>query len=628
MDNRELMIMAEKSEQEIDHTIVRNIPRLAKYGVLTVRPGYEITGHQLTGRRAIVATVHTKKPLAELAPSEKLPDRLDGVPVDVREARPYQRLRAADPLAAEISQRYSRPEDAEPEWSLEREVSSGKLIDDAASDAQTRLAAQAKQQPAAASALRGHQEKPSLPYEPKGCPPLVRTPVTANVTAAASPDAGLATLKAYLAGTKTSLVIGMYDFTSAGILNAFEQDLAAPKTLQLVLDDPAPNPTRDQVDSVTISDLHEALTTRAKTAWALTRGDHFAAKWSFPYAYHIKVIVRDNSAVWLSSGNLNNSNEPDLSNPPSAEDRDWHIIIEDPKLAQTFAAYLDFDYRTASANQVSDPQKVAANATTRAIVDAHAKRARETNPPPPVATAATARKPAHRTGGTSLAAKTFKNLSLNVTPMLTPDRLPGSQPVEPGQPGRPGQPGQYLSNVLTLIKGAQQSIRIELQYIEASKGDGSLYDQLLQALADKIAAGTKVQLIVSADYAEKWGEKMKSTGVDLTANIHTYPSVHNKGFVVDSKAVIVSSQNFSPAGIDQNRDAGVILESPELAQYFGQIFDADWQASRPLVVKAAGAKNVTRSGAKKGKKTVAKKTARKAKKTVPRKTTKNAKKGQ
>src|SRR5262245_49563718 len=85
--------MAEKSEREIDHTITRNIPRLAKYGVLTVRPGYEITGHQLTGRRAVVTTVHTKKPLAELAPSEKLPDRIGGVPVDVREARPYQPAR-------------------------------------------------------------------------------------------------------------------------------------------------------------------------------------------------------------------------------------------------------------------------------------------------------------------------------------------------------------------------------------------------------------------------------------------------------------------------------------------------------------------------------------------------------
>src|SRR5262249_60111762 len=133
-----------------------------------------------------------------------------------------------------------------------------------------------------------------------------------NVTVAASPDAGLDTLKAFLSGTRTSLVVGMYDFTSAEILTTFEQDLAAPKKLQMVLDDPAPNPTRDQVDSVTVSDLRQALGNRANIAWALTRSDHFAAQWSFPYAYHIKVIVRDNSAVCLSRGNLNRSNEHTL----------------------------------------------------------------------------------------------------------------------------------------------------------------------------------------------------------------------------------------------------------------------------------------------------------------------------
>lgn len=108
--------MAKKTDQDIDRTITGNLPQLSKYGVLTVRPGYEITGHQLTGRRAIVATVHSKKPVTDLPRGEALPDNLGGVPVDVREASPYQRLRASDPLAAEISQTYSRPEDAEPTW--------------------------------------------------------------------------------------------------------------------------------------------------------------------------------------------------------------------------------------------------------------------------------------------------------------------------------------------------------------------------------------------------------------------------------------------------------------------------------------------------------------------------------
>jgi phosphatidylserine/phosphatidylglycerophosphate/cardiolipin synthase-like enzyme len=100
---------------------------------------------------------------------------------------------------------------------------------------------------------------------------------------------------------------------------------------------------------------------------------------------------------------------------------------------------------------------------------------------------------------------------------------------------------------------------------------------------------------------------MKSTGVDLTANISTQPDVHNKGFVIDGKTVVVSSQNFSQAGIYENRDAGVILESPQIAQYFGPIFNADWSGALPFVAKnAAGTK-----GAKKAEKAVSKKPAKK-----------------
>jgi phosphatidylserine/phosphatidylglycerophosphate/cardiolipin synthase-like enzyme len=576
--------MASSDDRKIDQTITDNLHRLSKYGVLTARPGYEIANHQLTGRRAIVVTVHTKRPPADLPRGEALPDSIGGTPVDVREANSYQRLRAIDPLAAEVSQTYRRPEDSEPKWPLERELPSGELLKSARSETQKKLAAQTKAQPASARALTAHQNKPKLEYDPVGCPPLAPVEVTARVTTAVSPDAGLATLTKFLSGTTSSLIIGMYDFTSAEILDDFKSDLAPSKTLQIVQDDPAPNPTRDQTDWQTVQDLKQTLGNRARIAWALTRSDHFAAQWSFPYAYHIKVIVRDNSAVWLSSGNLNRSNEPDLSHPPTTEDRDWHVIVEDASLARTFVAYLDFDYRTAAANQLSNQP-----AMEKAIEDARAKRAREANPTPP-------RQPknaAHVRGsaGTPVAPKVFNNLSLRVTPLLTPDKLPNTQN------------GQYFTNILGLIKDARNSIYIQLQYIEASKGNGSLYDQLLQAVADQVNAKKDVKLIVSANYAEKWGEKMKDEGVDLTANISTLPNVHNKGFIIDGETVVVSSQNFSPAGICENRDAGLILESEQIAQYFGPIFNADWRDSRPLV-----AQSQSRQGrAKKNRKPIASK---------------------
>ena len=106
----------------------------------------------------------------------------------------------------------------------------------------------------------------------------------------------------------------------------------------------------------------------------------------------------------------------------------------------------------------------------------------------------------------------------------------------------------------------------------------------MQAIADRVAAGVDVRLIENRRWGEPWAEKMKAGGVDLTANIALQPNVHNKGFVVDSHTVVVSSQNFSPAGVRDNRDAGLILENAEIARYFEGIFLADWRDRARLFV--------------------------------------------
>src|SRR5262249_26463428 len=137
--------------ETIDQIIQKNLSRLNKPGVLTVRPGYEKAGHQLTGTAAIVATVHTKK--AVLPKSDMLPDSIAGIPVDVREATPHQRLRAHDPAAAALTQAYGRPEEKEPVWPYEREMPSGRLLESPDSMTQQALAQHMDRQPAAARAL-------------------------------------------------------------------------------------------------------------------------------------------------------------------------------------------------------------------------------------------------------------------------------------------------------------------------------------------------------------------------------------------------------------------------------------------------------------------------------------------
>jgi phosphatidylserine/phosphatidylglycerophosphate/cardiolipin synthase-like enzyme len=559
--------------EAIDSTIQKNLPKLSKPGVLTVRPGFEIADHQLTGRSAIVATVHTK--MKDLPAGSMLPDHIGNIPVDVREASAHQRLRAHDPAAAALTQAYGRPEDYEPTWPYEREMPSGKLLTDPQSDTQKALAQHMALQPATERALtqaKAKSTKTSLDYQ-KGAPtqnfPLTPVTTTATITAHVSPDAGFVNLQKFLAATRQSLVIGMYDFTSGPILQTFLNDLTGNKTLQMVLDHPAKNPTANQTDSDTVEKLRQQLGNRATIAWALDKPDTMATAFMFPYAYHIKVMVQDGQTFWLSSGNLNNSNQPDPASPPNTEDRDWHVIIEHEGLAKTFAAYLNYDYQSAKGYQASPSNDIA-----QAVAAAHDKLALDANPPPPPLKQATQGLKAPAAG--NVPAQTFSNAKVTITPLLTPDKLLGTQQ------------GEYLSNITNLIKSANKTLYIQLQYIEASSGKGDNYDNLLKLIAARVAAGVTVRLIVSADYAEKWGEKMKAQGVDLTANLYTQPSVHNKGFVVDSQTVVVSSQNFSPSGVETNRDAGVIIANSDIAQYFEKVFLADFNnKSKPFVAKGA-----------------------------------------
>ncbi|HET9840352.1 MAG TPA: phospholipase D-like domain-containing protein [Candidatus Angelobacter sp.] len=534
--------------EHIDKVITRNLKRLRKPGVLTVRPGFEIRKHQLTGKQAIVATVNLKT--KSLPRNELLPAMINNIPVDVREGTAHQRLRAHDAAAAALSLAFGRPEQKEPVWPLEREMPSGHLLNDPQSSTQQQLATTRQQRPMLTQALQAHSAKNQIPYVAAPNTPLTPFTTTATITAHVSPDAALKTLTQFLQGTQHTLVIGMYDFTSGPILGIFESVLTGGKTLQMVLDNPPPNHTRNQTDTQTVQELEAAMGGRARIVRALAGDDVFADAIMFTTSYHIKVIVRDGSAVWISSGNLNNSNQPDLAHPPATEDRDWHVIIEDAQLSKVFTAYLDQDFKSASQHQAAPPAALAS-----AVADAHAKAAAEANPAPAAVAAAK--------GGKLVPAQVFPNVQVKITPLLTPDTV------------GPQKNGQYLTNIISLINGAKHKLYIQLQYIEASSGTGDDFDKLLRAIRERVAAGVEVRLIESQQFGEKWAEKMKSQGVDLTANIFLQPDVHNKGFVVDSSTVVVSSQNFSPAGVQTNRDAGVIIESAPIAQYFEKVFLAD-----------------------------------------------------
>jgi phosphatidylserine/phosphatidylglycerophosphate/cardiolipin synthase-like enzyme len=59
-------------------------------------------------------------------------------------------------------------------------------------------------------------------------------------------------------------------------------------------------------------------------------------------------------------------------------------------------------------------------------------------------------------------------------------------------------------------------------------------------------------------------------------NLASFTHLHNKGVLVDRKAVIVSSTNWSENSITRAREAGVLVESPAVAGYYARVVDVDW----------------------------------------------------
>lgn len=553
------------NHKKIDDIIKRNVKLFDKAGVLTVRPGYKMTGGWITDKPAIVATVDKK--LDGLDDEDKLPSEVEDYPVDVREATGLQRLRKSNLDSYDLVKAHGRAEYNEPEWQYERNVPNGELTN--------------KPKSALKGSSASHLSKPQLRYTSPTNAKLTKFTGTTTIIACASPDDGFDLLKTFLSQTKTNLTIGMYDFTSGDILNQMIGAVGKPKNLNytMVLDHPPRNPTANQTDDKTRQDIL-AADANAKINWALTRNDPVATEWIFPSAYHIKVAVRDGSAFWLSSGNFNVSNEPNLAanNPPQGSiknaDRDWHVVILNQQLAETYEAFIQNDFKVASAYQ-----SIGSPALRTKIQKAMKEHVTFSN------------KSSHKPNAVDqgkkadfVMQKQFLNVQVSIQPLLTPDK--GTHTT------------MYVDNVLNLINSAKHSVYMQTQYIHPTQADPDFL-LLVEALSNAHKKGLDVRLITSQyENTAQWIEQMKVYDLDQVLKIQE--RVHNKGIVVDSSVVMVSSQNWSGDGTLRNRDAGVIIENAEIATYFQNIFIYDWvnQANEKIVDVSYPSKTKSPSKAK------------------------------
>lgn len=393
---------------------------------------------------------------------------------------------------------------------------------------------------------RGTYQSPSGP----GAPTLETVTDIMEVTVCASPDAGWPVLRDFLkAGVEERLTVAMYDFTADHVEKALRAALQGSNaTFRLVLDGkPASGGVggtglngRDHLEADVLKRLRKALGGRFELARASV-----GAGGAVPKAYHIKVAVADGKRMWLSSGNWQSSNlapfdyaidgdEPPL--PIRRYNRDYHVVLSYPALAQCYAAFIEYDATLGGPFAGAEPE-----AEPFLLVPD------EIEEPPGFA-------PRKR-----FEPETFED-RVTVTPLLTPDNFP--------------------TFVNKLLSEANTRVWIQNQYIQP-KPDGDNFpefDELMDLLGE-LAGKVDLRLCLRG-IADEDRDRLLAAGVKQD-QMRRQSNCHAKLIVVDDK-VIVGSQNLSNVGFVANRDASLAFENPRVTDYFARIFEEDWDHATPI----------------------------------------------
>lgn len=513
--------------------IDRLYAELKKPGVIGVRPGYKFRNGWITNEPAIVAVVTKKKPLQELGASDALPGVVEGITVDVTPATPLEQLAARSPnsFAETISVSASSATEASmASWLFKDDLERAML-----------------------EVMRtGHYQAP---------PDLRLDEVTDAMTVLChvSPDAGWPTLKDFFGTLQRKATVAMYDFSAPHVLERLRSSAqSSGADLELILDpgltlgntdDPNNVKSGDFTEDKVVTSLKRALRSHLDFVWAAVKRAGKTDDSIFPSAYHIKVAVLDSSAFWLSSGNWQSSNQPDIDPLNGDADRtdifrtynrEWHVIVNHPQLAHLYEQFIEWDISQARPIQA---QPEAARLPQLVVPDWAISELMEVD-----------RRPPRYFAPRKL---TFqRDNPLRVQPLLTPDN--------------------YAQNVLDVIKKARRTLYFQNQYINVGKERSEEFAALLDALIAKKAEGVDVRIILrNLPKSRKMLEDMQNYGFDMSW-VRLQSNSHTKGIIVDSQIAVLGSHNWSNEGALYNRDASLIFYNEDVAKYYEDVFLHDW----------------------------------------------------
>jgi phosphatidylserine/phosphatidylglycerophosphate/cardiolipin synthase-like enzyme len=387
-----------------------------------------------------------------------------------------------------------------------------------------------------------------LEIVPRGCRLDAYTPVQAptlrirdEFITYTSPDSTYAVTRDLLKAAKKSILIGIYDFTADYVRDLLVAAVKRGVQVSLMLD-------LDNLKGET--EIFNALVKAGvKGVPAPSCASHYA---QYFRSSHEKVIVIDDEWTLVQSGNYTFAsiprNEVDGGDPLHFEkgNRDMGAAIHSPELAAFFTHILRADMQLEIDAEKEESFTLEGAPTSEVLLEA-------VRPPnvPPQQFPSQRFKPARR---------------VRVQPVLTPDN--------------------YMQVIPPFLESARKSILIEQQYIKGAQPH-------IQKLLGAIAAAWKrnpaldVRIVLAVPIGDKAKEKKNLETLEqygLKPGVHIrylnkkyFAHCHNKLIIVDRKAVLVSSQNWSDSAVAENREAGLLIYNAPMTRYFAGIFQMDWE---------------------------------------------------
>ena len=363
-----------------------------------------------------------------------------------------------------------------------------------------------------------------------------------SITPTISTNGSLAQIIEWIGSAQSSIHVHMYQISSPEISFALRQAASSGVEVTVVLDEGdtwwTDYTLRNQRGYA--SDLAAS----GATVYWFGEPDYSGAPYG-PYSYlHSKVAVKDNSSVWLGSGNWGRSSMPLDDSPGNV---DWGVIVDSEDVASLVLERLLWD---------EDPSMMH-------IKEFDASSSTQGTP-----------------SGWSTPAPADQTPSLPESVFSSTGEVKGRLLT---------CPDDCMEGLVWMIDEADEELLLSLQYLDMDWYWGWGSSPLLNALSNAAERGVSIRMVINGYYYDDEIQEAvdqfnliwnATNGWDAAAIIMSDSDEiiknHNKGVIVDQELTLFSSVNWGANAIIRNREMGIIIDSKEVASKMREYWMEDW----------------------------------------------------